>query len=885
MQKIKIVIDGTQVEIDKGCTILTAAQKIGINIPTLCHHPDLTPYGGCRLCVVKIKGKKGMVPACMTVAEDGMDVITEDDEIMEFRRFALTLLLADHPYDCLRCRANMNCELQKLAQEFAVRNLWLAPVKKEIPVDDSSPVFIRDMNRCVRCARCIRTCQEIPGLGAINFVGRGHGVEIEINKSMCESCGECVVRCPTGALAFKREIPASDRKAQVICPYCGTGCGMELHIRRGKVIFASGDRNNPVNRGALCVKGRSGSFDYLSDRCRLTKPLIRKNNILQESSWQEALSLIAEKFKIYRGESFAALSSAKVSNEDNYLMQKFTRVVQYSNNIDHCARLCHASTVAGLALAFGSGAMTNPISDIDKAKLILVTGSNTTENHPVIGHRIRRAVKNGAKLIVVDPRDIQLASMATLWLSQTPGSDVALFNSFMYVILNEGLWDKEFVEKRTEGFEEFQKVIKNYPPERGSSISGVPVEKIVEAARLYATQKPASIIYSMGITQHTTGTDNVKTLANLAMLCGNLGVEGGGVNPLRGQNNVQGACDMGCLPNLFPGYQQVGDPVVREKFARAWGISIESLPEKPGLTVTEIFDAIEKGKVKALYIMGENPLLSDPNIGHVEDSLKNVEFLVVQDIFLTETARFANVVLPSSAYAEREGTYTNTERRVQFSNKAINPPGEAKPDFEIICEIARKLGYEWNYKSTEEIFEEMSKLNPGYAGISYKRLKEEGSIFWPCPSPDHPGTPVLHKEKFTRGKGKFFAVEYIPPAELPDKDFPWILTTGRILEHFHTGTMTRKSQILEALQPQPFIEINPDDARKLEVSDGNMVRVVSRRGKIEIKTRLDNRVAKGVVFIPFHYFEASANRLTNNAIDPVAKIPEFKVCAVRVEKA
>ncbi len=538
--------------------------------------------------------------------------------------------------------------------------------------------------------------------------------------------------------------------------------------------------------------------------------------------------------------------------------------------------------MAGLAAAFGSGAMTNTIADLEKAEVILVTGSNTTENHPVISTYIKRAVtQKGAKLIVVDPRKIDLVRFAKIWMRQRLGTDVAWINGMMHVIIKEGLYAKQYIEERTEGFEEMKKVVEKYTPEYVEEITGIPKEKLIEAARLYAKAKAASIVYAMGITQHITGTDNVKSLANLAMLCGNVGVEGGGVNPLRGQNNVQGACDMGGLPNVYSGYQRVDDPQAREKMEKAW--AVDSLPEEVGLTVTEMMDSAHEGKLKALYIMGENPVVSDPDTNHVKEALKRLEFLVVQDIFLTETAQFAHVVLPSLSFAEKEGTFTNTERRVQRVRRAVSPVGEAKEDWKIICEIATRMGYPMNYGSAKDIMREIASVTPSYAGISYERIKKEG-IHWPCPTPDHPGTPILHVDKFVRGKGLFHAIEYIPPAELPDKDYPFFLTTGRILYQYHTRTMTMRTPLNE-ISPECFVEISKEDARRLGIKSNDIVKISSRRGEIKAKAIVTERVDKGTVFIPFHYADAAANVLTNGkALDPVAKIPEYKVCAVRIEK-
>ena len=539
-------------------------------------------------------------------------------------------------------------------------------------------------------------------------------------------------------------------------------------------------------------------------------------------------------------------------------------------------------TVAGLAAAFGSGAMTNSIDELEFTDLVLATGTNTTENHPIVGMKIKRAVRQkGTKLIVIDPREIDLVKYSDLWLRHKPGTDVAVLNGLMNVIINEDLYDREYVANRTEGFEALKKAVEKYTPSAVEEISGVPAEDIRKAARMYAQAKRASIIYAMGLTQHITGTDNVKSTANLAMLCGNIGIEGGGVNPLRGQNNVQGACDMGCLPNVLPAYQAVDNDAVRGKVETAWGAT---LPAKPGMTVVEMTNAALKGTVKAIYIMGENPMLSDPDLAHVEEALKSLELLVVQDIFLTETAKLAHVVLPSASFAEKDGTFTNTERRVQRVRKAVSSPGEAKEDWEIVLELARHMGSPMKYATSQEIMDEINKVAPSYAGITYERL-ETGGIQWPCPSTEHPGTRFLHKDRFTRGLGLFHAIEYKPPAELPDEEYPFILSTGRVLYHYHTGTMTRHAQGPSERCPESLVEINPGDATRLGITEGQMAKVSSRRGSVTAKATLSERSPAGIVFMNFHFREAAVNLLTNPALDPIGKIPEYKVCAVKVAAA
>jgi formate dehydrogenase alpha subunit len=884
---IQLTVQGQPVKVESGATVLDACRSAGVYVPTLCDDPDLAPYGACRFCIVKIDGLRGLPTACTTPAADGMKVTTDDPEIREVRRWTAQLLLADHPQDCLTCGKCGSCGLQKISEHLGIRERLLRPMKRDARIDDSNPCYSIDMRKCVLCGKCSRACLEVQRLGAIEVVRRGYASGIEpfggvpIRESICESCGECVAHCPTGALTAKYFLPP-EREASSVCPYCGTGCRIMLGVRGNTIVSARGDRDSKVSRGALCVKGRFGAFEFVGHPDRLKTPLIREGTGFKEASWDEALDLAAREFSRHKGDSFGGFASAKVTNEDNYVFQKFVRAVMETNNVDHCARLCHASTVAGLALSFGSGAMTNPADDLLQAGAILVIGSNTTENHPIIGLRIREAVEKGSKLVVCDPRAIQLTRIADLWCRQLPGTDVALINGLMHVILAEGLHKPEFIRNRTEGFEAVEKVVASYTPEKASKITGVPADDIVRAARMYGTAGTASIVYSMGITQHTTGVDNVRSLANLAMLTGNIGRPGTGVNPLRGQNNVQGACDMGALPNVLPGYQQVASAEARAKFEAAWGAPIG---DKPGMTVTQMLPAAMEGKIKAIYIMGENPMLSDADIGHVEKALKSLSFLVVQDIFLTETAKLAHVVLPATSYAERDGTYTNTERRVQLTRPVVPPPGQARRDWEIICGVAARMGRPMNFASTAAVTDEMRSLTPSYAGISYARLESGAELHWPCPAEDHPGTPILHREKFTRGPGLFHPVEYKAADELPDEKYPITLTTGRMLEHFHTGTMTRKSKGLNGLVPGPFVEMNASDAGKLKIKNGDRVRVSSRRGAIELAAKVAGHVDKGVVFIPFHFWEAAANALTNPAFDPVAKIPEFKVCAVRLERA
>jgi formate dehydrogenase alpha subunit len=657
---------------------------------------------------------------------------------------------------------------------------------------------------------------------------------------------------------------------------------MNLGIKDEQVIRISGDRENDVNRGRLCVKGRFGVAEFVRHSERLTNPLIRQNGRFTEVTWDEALDEVATKLRRYQPEEIAVISSAKCTNEENYLIQKLARAVLGTHNIDHCARLCHSPTVVGLVQSFGSGAMTNSISDIGEASCIFAIGTNTTETHPIIGWEIRKAVRRGTKLIVANPREIELVRDADLWLRHRPGTDVLLVMGMCRVIVDEELFDSSFITERTEKFDAFKESLKDFDLDFVERITGVPKEQLVEAARLYATNRPGAIFYAMGITQHSHGTDNVIALANLAMLTGNIGKPGSGVNPLRGQNNVQGACDMGALPNVYPGYQAVTNPEIKGKFETAWNCS---LPAEPGLTITEIFDAVYRGQIKAIYIIGENPMLSDPQAKHVEEALQKLEFLVVQDIFLTETAKLAHIVLPGVTFAEKDGTFTNTERRVQRVRQAIEPLGNAKPDWWIICQIARRMGKGdgFDFTHPSQIMDEIARLTPSYGGISYHRL-EAGGLQWPCPTEEHPGTPILHTERFTRGKGQFIPLKYKPSMELPDDEYPLVLTTGRSLLHFHTGTMTRKVKGLNILKGEELVEINPKDAEALGIVDGETIKVVSRRGAVVAKARVTDASPVGVVFMTFHFAESPTNQLTNPVLDPVAKIPELKVCAVRIEK-
>lgn len=905
---VTLTIDGREVTVPAGTTVFDAARAAGIEIPHLCHHPWLKPTGACRLCVVEIQGARGLPAACTTPVAPGMVVHTESERVVEARREILDLLLANHNAECLTCEKAGDCRLQDYAYRYGVARTSYHGERRQYPPDGSNPFFYRYHDKCIMCGRCVRVCDEVMGVNAIDYAYRGFhtkvatAYEVGLEESPCVFCGNCVAVCPTGALQPKLSVGQGRRweirKVRTVCPYCGVGCSLELEVRdpgaapgrkaavaaggdgRPRVVGASGG-DGPVNQGLLCVKGRFG-WDFLHSPDRLTRPLVRDGDGFREASWDEALDLVARRLSEIRDrygpDSLAGLCSAKCTNEENYLFQKLVRAVWGTNNVDHCARLCHASSVVGLGMAYGSGAMTNSLADLEQATLYFVIGSNTTEGHPVLSLRLKRGLRAGAKLIVADPRRTELAERADIFLQHLPGTDVALLGAMIHVILEEGLENREFVAARTEGIEELRASVATLTPEYAAGVTGVPADLIRRAAREYARAERAAILYAMGITQHTTGTDNVLAIAALAAICGQVGREGTGVNPLRGQNNVQGACDMGGLPNVLPGYQSYRDEDVRRKFEQAWG---RPLPTGDGLTVVEMMEAAARGRIRGMYIMGENPMLSDPDLGHVEEALRSLDFLVVQDIFLTETARLAHVVLPAAAFAEKEGTFTNTERRVQLVRRAVPPPGEALPDWEIICRLAERMGYPMAYAGPAEIMEEVTRLVPIYGGMGYAHLGEDGKQ-WPCPHPGHPGTPILHRDRFTRGRARLFPLEFRPPAEVPDAEYPLYLTTGRILFHYHTGSMTRRSRGLDAIRPYPYVEIHPDTAAGLGIADGQMVEVASRRGSIRLRALVTDRTAPRVVFIPFHYAEAAANVLTNPALDPRARIPELKVCAVRV---
>jgi formate dehydrogenase alpha subunit len=890
---VELTIDGRIVSAASGMSILQAARAAGIDIPSLCQDDRLEPFAACRLCLVEVEGARAPLVSCATPVAEAMVVTTESDDLTETRKLLLELLLSDHRNDCIVCDRSGQCRLQELAYRYGVGEASFDGEVREYPVRDDNPFVGYDPAKCILCGRCVGICEQVQQCRVLDFADRGFPslISTSFGRSMletdCELCGNCVSSCPTGALydiPSKRAGRTWDATVvDTVCHFCGCGCQVQLHVVDGRVVRVTADVAKAPNHGNLCVKGRYG-YSFINHPERLTQPLIRVDGELVPAGWDEALELVAGRLGRIKAEhgpdALAGFASARCTNEENYLFQKLMRAVLGTNNVDHCARLCHASTVSGLAQSLGSGAMTNGFGDLATSEVILVIGSNTTESHPIGALAIKKATRNGARLIVADPREIDIARRADLHLQLRPGTNVALLDGLAHVIVTEGLVDEGFVRERTEDYELVREAVLPYTPELVEQITGVAADDVRLAARMYATAGSAAIVYAMGITQHSHGTEHVLAISNLALLTGNVGRPGTGVNPLRGQNNVQGACDSGALPDVYSGYQKVGDEAARAKMSAAWGAE---LPEASGLALTEAVNAMLEGGVKGLIVMGENPLLSDPDITHVEEALSKLDFLVVQDIFLSETAKMADVVLPATSFAEKDGTFTNTERKVQRVRKAVQAPGEARADWEIIVALANSLGATpaWSYDGPASVMAEMAAVTPSYGGISFERLDHDG-LCWPCPTPDHPGTPILHIGRFTRGLGKFFPVVYQPPAEEAGEEYPLTLTTGRLLEHYHTGTMTRRVEGLNELVPTGFVEVNPADAERLGVDDGARVTLETRRGSIEVPALVTDRVDEGTVFVPFHFWESPANRLTNAALDPVAKIPEFKVCACRL---
>jgi formate dehydrogenase major subunit len=915
---IAFTLDDREVSARPGETLWDVARRKGTTLPHLCHSPapGYRPDGNCRACMVEIDGERVLAPSCCRVPSEGMVVHTATPRAEKARALVMELLLADQPEQ--EAAHDRSSHLWDMAKATGVTTSRFPTMDAgRVPLLDDSHVAMRvNLDACISCGLCVRACREVQVNDVIGMAGRGHDAfpvfdfDDPMGESTCVACGECVQACPTGAL-----MPASvmddtqtgdsraiDREVQSICPFCGVGCQVSLKVKDDKVVYVDGV-NGPANEGRLCVKGRFG-FDYIHHPHRLTKPLIRRADApekglnvdpanwqahFREADWNEALDAAAGGLARLRdahgGASVAGFGSAKCTNEEAYLFQKLIRQGFGHNNVDHCTRLCHASSVFALIENVGSGGVTATFNEIDNADVAIVIGANPVENHPVAATYFKQFAKRGGKLIVMDPRGQALARHATHILQFRPGADVAMLNAIMSVIVEEGLFDRQYIEAFTENWEAEKAHLAGFTPEKMEGICGIPAETLRAVAREFARAKAGMIFWGMGISQHIHGTDNSRCLINLALMCGHVGRPGTGLHPLRGQNNVQGASDAGLIPMFLPDYKSVADDQIRAQFADIWGT--DDWSAEKGLTVTEILDAVHAGDIRGMYILGENPAMSDPDVTHARAALAKLEHLVVQDIFLTETANYADVILPASAFYEKAGTVTNTNRQVQIGRPAVPPPGAAREDWAITVDLAKRLGLDWPYTHPSEVFAEMKQGMESLDNITWDRLEAEGSVIYPCPAPDHPGHAVVFGDGFPRagGRARFAPASVIPPDEVPDADYPMVLTTGRQLEHWHTGSMTRRSKVLDAVEPEANCSLHPATLRALGVEAGGLVRLETRRGAITLMARADRAVAPDMVFVPFAFVEAAANVLTNPAIDPYGKIPEFKFAAVRVTAA
>ncbi|MDQ0140682.1 formate dehydrogenase subunit alpha [Cupriavidus necator] len=899
---VTFTLNGREVSAQPGESLLKVAQREGFDVPHLCYKDGLEPAGNCRACMVEIQGERVLAPSCCRYPAAGMQVQTESERARRAQRTVLELLQSDMP-EADYTRHN---ELDQWAAKLEVGKPRFAP-REHVAADLSHPAIAVNLDACIQCTRCLRACRDEQVNDVIGLALRGDEARIvfdmddPMGASTCVACGECVQACPTGALMPARDVALAvpDKQVESVCPYCGVGCQLTYNVKDNRILFVEG-RDGPANHQRLCVKGRYG-FDYVQHPQRLTVPLVRREGVakrgdfvmdpdhvmevFREASWEEALALAGGRLAQIRDthgkRALAGFGSAKGSNEEAYLFQKLVRTGFGSNNVDHCTRLCHASSVAALLEGIGSGAVSNPVMDVDKAEVVIVIGANPTVNHPVAASWIKNAVKNGTRLIVADPRRSDLARFAWRFLQFKPDADVALLNAMMHVIVNEGLVDRGFIDSRTIGFDELQRNVAAYSPELMAPICGIAAETIREVARVYATSKASMILWGMGVSQHVHGTDNARCLIALALMTGQIGRPGTGLHPLRGQNNVQGASDAGLIPMMYPDYRRVDDPLAIASFEALWGMPLD---HQPGLTVVEVMQAIERGEVRGMYIMGENPAMSDPDAEHARAALASLDHLVVQDIFLTETAYLADVVLPASAFPEKTGTFTNTDRTVQLGRQALDPPGQARQDLWIIEQMAAQLGLDWHYASVAEVFDEMRQAMPSIAGVTWERLEREHAVTYPCKEEGDPGEPVIFVDSFptATGRGRFVPADIIPAAERPDADYPMVLITGRQLEHWHTGSMTRRAGVLDAIEPDPVALVHPLDLDALGGTPGGVVTLASRRGEVTLYARADAGTPRGAVFVPFCYYEAAINKLTNAALDPFGKIPEFKYCAIRM---
>ena len=914
--KIKFELDGREVEAEAGETIWQVAKREGVSIPHLCWlpQPGYRADGNCRACMVEVEGERVLTASCQRKAADGMKVKSASERAKKSREMVFELLLADQP--AREESHDPSSSFWTWVDDMGIAATSRFPKADRPAADSTHSAIAVNLDACINCGLCVRACREVQHNDVIGMAYRGHGAkpvfdfDIGMGQSTCVACGECVQACPTGALMEANLLDEKGKRVQFeeksidsLCPYCGVGCQTRVHVKDNKILYVDG-RNGPANENRLCVKGRFG-FDYIHHPDRITKPLIRRegvpkdgemqlrkediSSVFREATWEEALDFAASGLKKISdergGSALAGFGSAKGSNEEAYLFQKLIRQGFGTNNVDHCTRLCHASSVAALMEGLNSGAVSAPFMAAADSDCMIVIGARPHQNHPVAATYLKDAAARGAKLIIMDPRGHNggLERYASHHLQFRPGHDVALLNAMLNVIITEGMVDIQYVQAHTEGYEQLKKKVAEFTPEAMEPVCGIDAKTIREVARLYARSERSLIFWGMGVSQHTHGTDNARCLIALALTTGQIGRPGTGLHPLRGQNNVQGASDAGLIPMVYPDYISVEDPAVHAKFERLWG---KKLDPKRGLTVVEIMGAIHNDEIVGMYVMGENPAMSDPDAHHARAALAKLQHLVVQDIFVTETAWHADVILPASAHAEKWGTFTNTNRQVQLARPVVTPPGDARQDWQLIQELATRVGLDWNYKDVGEVFTEMASVMPSLDNITWERLLDEGAVTYPCDDPEKPGNEIIFSSSFpTRsGRAKIVPAELLPPDELPDSDFPMVLTTGRLLEHWHTGSMTRRASNLDALEPEAIAGLNPKDMGRMGIEAGSFVDVTTRRGTVRLKTRADRDVAEGMVFIPFCFAEASANMLTNPKLDPMGKIPEFKYCAARVEK-
>ena len=919
---IKFTLDGKEVEAVAGETIWQVAKREGTRIPHLCYldKPGYRADGNCRACMVEIEGERVLAASCQRKATDGLVVKTDTERADKSRRMVFELLAADMVAPAQS--PDNQSEFWKWASTWGIEGSERLGSKFDHQhegeyFDISNPAIAVNLDACIACGLCVRACREVQVNDVIGMGMRGsHAAPVfdlhdPMGHSTCVTCGECVQACPTGALYEKtlmdeagrhREVQDFDKIVNTVCPYCGVGCQTEARVKDGKIVQVDG-RDGPANENRLCVKGRFG-FDYITHPDRLTVPLIRREDapkkwdakldrhtmmeVFREATWEEALDFAASGLKKIHDEkgggALAGFGSAKCSNEEAYLFQKFIRQGFGTNNVDHCTRLCHASSVAALMEGVNSGAVTAPFTAAADADCIIVIGARPGQNHPVAATYLKQAAKRGAKLVLMDPRSQNLGRYATYELNFTPGRDVALLNAMLHTIMEEELYDRQYVQAHTLGFEDLKESVKRFSPEEMEAVCGIDAQTIREVARLYAKSERSIIFWGMGISQHVHGTDNARCLIALALSTGHVGRPGTGLHPLRGQNNVQGASDAGLIPMFYPDYKSVESQELQDKYRQFWG---RELDPKKGLTVVEVVDAIHDGKINGMYILGENPAMSDPDQKHARQSFAMLDHLVVQDIFLTETAWHADVVLPASAHAEKWGTYSNTNRQVQMGRPVLDPPGKARQDWELVKELANRIGLNWTYNHPKEVFAEMAQVMPSLANITWERLEREDAVTYPCKAPDQPGEDIIFVDGFPTesGRAKIVPTDLVPPAELPDAEYPFVLTTGRLLEHWHTGAMTRRSSTLDAIEPDAICGLNRWDMKRHGISAGDRVTVETRRGEISMMARQDPDVPEGMVFIPFCFVEAAANVLTNPQLDPMGKIPEFKFCAAKLSKA